>query len=98
MASFVGAVGVSIASFAALVALANNIIRNPLPTAMVKNKIFPDKFILKPQIFNLPRIFNNAALQLKYIFKTFVFVICTGLFTPDSSRTVHHQFFIFFVV
>src|SRR5690606_31592186 len=34
VASFVGAIGMCIASFAALVAMANDIIRNPFPTAM----------------------------------------------------------------
>src|SRR5690606_32800446 len=89
VAGLVCAVCMSVARFAALVAMANNIIRNPFATTMVENKIFPDEFILKPQIFHLPRIFNYAALKLKHIFETFVFIVCAGFFATDSARAIH---------
>ena len=57
----VGAIDMSVARGSALVALGNDVVRNPFGTALVKDKVFPFKFIFKPEVFDLACVFDYTS-------------------------------------
>src|SRR5690554_1561308 len=98
MTRFIGTVHMGITRISTLMAMGNNIIGDPLPAPMVKNKIFAQKFVLQLLILHLSGIFYNAPFQLVYLFKSLMLIIGAGLFASDTPGTVHHQFFILLMV
>ena len=72
MAAVIGAIDMRVSGLAALVAICNYIIRNPLSQPVVKNKIFSDKLTLFPLFIYIPGIVNNTAFQVKYMIKPVV--------------------------
>ena len=97
MATFVGAIGMHVTCFAALVALRHNIVGDSFAQAVVKNKVFSDEFAFQPFGFDLARVLYDSAFELVYVFKPFVFEISAGLFATDSASAIHQEFFVLFM-
>ncbi len=98
MATVVGAVGVGVTRFAALVAVGNNLPVYAFAQPFVEHKIFADKFRLEVGRFDLAGIFQHAAMQLVHVFKSLVFQVGAGFFAADSASAIQQYFFIFFVL
>ena len=64
--------GASAGGLAALMAISNNLIRNPFSQPLIKYEIFAVKFILQSFFFYLVSVVDNATFQVKNIFKSFV--------------------------
>ncbi len=97
VAKFIRAVLVIIVWLAALVAICDDFRADPLAEAFVKNKIFAHKFVFQTLRLDLPGVLDDAAFQLKNIFKTPVFHVRARFFAADAAGAVHHDFFVFFV-
>ena len=73
MAAVVCTIDMGVTRRTALVTSGDYIVRNSLASALVKDKVLADKLIVQTLIFHLPRIFNDAAFELVYTLKPFVF-------------------------
>src|SRR5690606_7202939 len=62
MAAIVFAIGVIIARCAALMASADDVIRNPFAQAFIEHKVFSNEFVLQSLIFYLAGIFNDPSI------------------------------------
>src|SRR6187402_612194 len=98
MASIILTIGVIVARFSALVALRNNIVCNSFAQAIIKNKILSNELAFQTFCFNLFGVIDDSTFQLENIFETLVFEISTCFLTTNSTCTIHHQVFVFFVV
>ena len=68
MTAIVFAVCVIITGLATLMTHGDNILRDPFTKTFIENKILSDKLIFNALSFRLACIFNDATIQLKYIF------------------------------
>ena len=72
MAGFVHAVYMCISWFAALMAFSYDLFRDAFPQPVVEHKVLSMKFSLQAFGSYLVGIINNATLEMKHIFKSFV--------------------------
>src|SRR5690554_655530 len=98
MATVISAIGMVVARFAALVATGNNIRSDALAQAMVKHKVFSNKFTFQFFGFYLAGIFNNTSFKLIDIFEAFVLKKGTCFFTTYASGAIHQKVFVLFVL
>ena len=89
MTSVVFAIRVIIAWLTALMTNGDDIVGDSFTKSFIKNKIFSDEFIFYALCFGLARIFNNASIELKNIFKPKVFHPRAGFFTSNAARAIH---------
>jgi hypothetical protein len=84
----VGAVGMFIAGFSALVATADHLAVYCFSQPVIENKILTNKF--RRQLFfgYQPGIFDDTSVQLVYIFKSPVFQVSAGFLAPDAAGTI----------
>jgi hypothetical protein len=85
----IGTIYMAVAGGTALVALRDYMLTYLFSPAFVENKVFTDKLIFQTLFIDLTCIFNDTALQLKNIFKSFMFKVSARFFTSDPSRTIH---------
>src|SRR5438045_4225138 len=95
MATIILTIRMCITWLPALMALAYYLTAYLLPQPIIKNKIFPSEFIMKIFFFHFIGIINNAAFQMKNIFKTIVQHVCAGLFAADAACAIHNDVLIF---
>src|SRR5690348_17283064 len=95
MAAVVGTIYMRVAQLAALVAFCNNIFGNSFAQPVIENKIFTNEFRREMLLFDFIGIVNNAAFQMKNIFKTMVQHVSAGFLTTDSAGTIHDDIFFF---
>ena len=95
MASVVRAVSMGVARFSTLVAMRDNIRRNPFAEPLIKNEIDADEFVVQTLFAYLSGVLNDAAVELKNMAKTLVFEPRTRFFAPNTARAIHDDFPIF---
>ena len=67
MTAIIFTVGMRIGRLAALMAFGNNILCDPLPQPVVKNKILTDEFTFQSFLLCLAGIIDDPTFQVKYI-------------------------------
>ncbi len=72
MTRLIFAIHVRVAFFSALMTTAYNFLCYLFPEPVVKNKIFALEFIFQTLQFDLPRVFDNSAFEMKNFCKTIV--------------------------
>src|SRR5947207_1440763 len=95
MTTIIVAVGMRITRLAALMTTAYHFITYSLSQPVVEHKIFPFEFIRKIFIFHFVGVLNYPAFKMKHIFKTVVKHVSAGLFTTNSTGTVHDNILVF---
>ena len=86
----IGAIGMVVARHAALMALRNNILGNPLTKTGIKHKVLTFKQNRKPLFPCLAGIFNDAALQVKNVFEPLLLKVGTCFFAANATSAIHN--------
>lgn len=95
MATIIFTVCMIVAKCAALMAMRNNFVRDTLAHPLVKNKIFANKTHRQALFSRLTSVFNNTAFNMLDFIESVMLHPGTGFFTTNTSRAIHHDFFIF---
>lgn len=98
MAAVIFAICMAVAGGSTLMAMRNNIFRDPFAHPLVKNKVFTHEAHRKSLFSRLAGIFNNTAFNVPDFTKSIVFHPGTGLLTTYAARAVHNDFFIFMLL
>jgi len=92
------AVSIVITNRLALVAVGEDIIRDPLTEALVKDKVLALEFGCETLTLYLVLVVNDATMELVYVLETVVFEIGTRLLTTNSTSTIEEYFFVLFTL
>ena len=92
MTTVVGAVGMGIAGFAALVATGDDLSVDGLAHSSIEDEVFPDEIGLETELTDVPGILQDPAVQLVHIPESVVFQIGTCLFAANAACAVKQQF------
>ena len=97
MTSDVFAVAMRVRFLAALMAIANDFLRDLLAQTIIENEIFAFEFIFQILLFDLPHIFDNSAFEMKNLCKTVVQQIRARLFAANPAGAIHNYIAVFFI-
>lgn len=97
VASFVGAIELSVRGFTTLVAVGDDVLADAFTQALVEDEVFAEVFILQAQCFALAGILNDASVYHADVLEATVEVISTGFLATDTAGAVHHDGLVFFV-
>src|SRR5690349_19016115 len=95
MTGIVHTIHMCIGRLAALMTMSNDLVGNSLSQTLIKNKILSMKFYIEPFFFGLVHIIDNAALEMKYILKSFVQHISRSFLATDTAGTIHNDILVF---
>src|SRR5436309_2574456 len=98
MASVVRTVHMRIGGLATLVTFGDYLVSDLLPKSLVKHKIFPMKFIFKIFLLHTVHIIDDAAFEMKHIFKALVKHVRRSFFATNATCAVHDNIFLSFIV
>ena len=85
---FVGTIYMRISGCTALMAMRDNITGDMLAKSRIKHKVFSSEFIGELSFLNLPRIINDAPMQLIYILEAVMFEVGRCFFTTYTPGTI----------
>ena len=85
------AVGMCIAGFAALVAVADDIVCNAFAEALIKYKVLAFEFVGDALLAGFVGIFDDTAFEVIYVLKTVVEQVCRCFLAADTAGAVHHD-------
>ena len=97
MTTVVYTVCMIVARFAALVTYGDDVLGDALAQALVEDEVLSNELTLDSFFFDFLCVLDDAAVELKYIFKTDVFHPGAGLFAADAAGAIHQEVFVLLV-
>src|SRR5215203_509025 len=94
MTAVISTIYMGVGWLSTLVAFGNNLICDPLSQPIIKDKVLSTEFYSQALFLYLVGIIDNTTFKVKYVSKSLVQHISTGLLTANTAGTVHNNVFV----